>query len=274
MTTARIGDHFGYFPKLQIHDRTMVQRERSAPYFLHLCGLWIARESSSNECLFLQSFGVFTLNGAGAKIVGDFGHRFFASLSLRLGLSLRLLRRRFSVLLCFLGVCVLFLLRLGRGLDGWRDRLLCARNKNPRQGGLLIRRFVLLVIVLDVGVANLAGIFLQRPAQFLRENLHAREVYLRLERRAFVEAAFFRRSRHPQHARISGCELPANGRRHFRLQRFGELFKLLTGDHCLTGAALRGGIGAEIIQSDHRIIGTNFNFGCLIGGGGNALFRL
>src|SRR5208283_5608187 len=154
VTAVGIGNQFGHFAGLQVHDRLMVRRQRGAAEFLHLCGRRSSRESSGGVCLFFQLVGVFPLNGARAEIGGDFLHRFFSSLLLRLGWSWIGRRRAFPT---GLGI--------GLGLCGRRYDLLGAGNVNPRQGGLLVGGFVLLVIVFEIGVANLSGIILQRAAE-------------------------------------------------------------------------------------------------------------
>ena len=111
--------------------------------------------------LFLQCVGVFTLSGAGAQTGGEFRHRFFRSLFLRLG-------RGLICTSCRTGFRTGFRTGLSTSLGpyDWIYDLLCARNKNPRKGSLLVGGFVLLVVVIDVAIGNITGIFLQRTAQF------------------------------------------------------------------------------------------------------------
>src|SRR5208337_1013101 len=136
-TAVGIGDHFGHFAGLQIHDRMMVRRERGAAYLLHLCVRGISRQSGSGVGLFLQLVGVFTLNGAGAEIGGNFLHSFFAGFLLRRGIGFLLLHRCFIDFLFRLVIGFLVLLiRLGFNCRRWR--LLCAGDKNPRKRGLLV----------------------------------------------------------------------------------------------------------------------------------------
>src|ERR1019366_6886039 len=256
-----IGDHFGHFAGLQIHDRLLVRRQRGAAHLLHLSIRGVSRESSVGVGLLLQLVRVFTLSCAGSDVGSDFLHCCFSSFLLRLDRRLR--RRGFRTGL----------------LPGLRSRngrfdLFCAGNKNPRKSRLLVGGFLRIVIVLDIAVCNFTGIFLQHAAQFLGKNLHARKANLFFERGPFVEAPFLRHGGHLEHARIGGCELATNSGRHSRLQRFGELLKLRAADQGFAGVTLLRGIGAETLQGDHRIIGTNFYFGGLIGRGGGALFRL
>src|ERR1035437_48517 len=243
----------------------MVRRQRGAAQFLHLCVRRTSRESSGGIGLFFQFVGVFTLGGAVTEIGGDFFHRLCSSFLFLLGWRLLCIGGR-SAFPTSLGI--------GLGLCGWRCDLLGAGNVNPRQGGLLVGSFVLLVIVFDIGVRNLIGILLQRAAELLGKNLHARKVHLFFERGPFVEAAFFRCAGHLQDLRIPGCELTTKGRRHSRLQRFDQLFKLRAGDRGFAGVALLGSVGAETLQRNHRIVGSNVCFGGLIGRGRGALLRL
>src|ERR1019366_2278676 len=186
---------FRHFARLQVHNHLMVRRQLGAAHFLPLCVRSSSRESSGGVGLFFQLLGVFTLSGALTEIGGEFLHRFFASLFLRLVISVLFLHRFFTSFLLLLGrrlrragfrmMCpelpprgfslgwrmrhAGFRRRPRTGLGDWDRRcdLLCARNVNPRQGSLLVGGFVLLVIVFDIAVGNLIGIFLQRAAELL-----------------------------------------------------------------------------------------------------------
>src|ERR1700730_231636 len=138
MTAVGIRDHFRYFARFQIHDRLMVCRQRGAAYFFHLRAGGTSRKSRGEIGLFLQLVGVLTLSGAGAKAAGEFRHRFFRSLFLRLGRRLictgfrAVLRTWFSSGLSS-----------SRGPYNWIYDLLCAWNKNPRKGALFVGGSVL-----------------------------------------------------------------------------------------------------------------------------------
>src|SRR3981081_2120774 len=149
----------------------MVCRQRGAAYFFHLRARGIPRKSRGNIRLFLQLVGVFALGGAGTKSGREFRHRFFRSLLLRLGRWL--IRTGFRA---GLRTWLSSGLSSSRGPYNGIYDLLCAWNKNPRKGALLVGGFVLLVVIVDVAVANLTGLFLQRAAQFLGKNLHARKI--------------------------------------------------------------------------------------------------
>src|SRR6266446_10301661 len=139
----------------------MIRRQRGAAHFFHLRARGIPRESRGDIGLLLQLVGIFTFSGAGAQTGGECRHCFFRSLFLRFG-------RGLICTSCRTGFRTGLSTSLSTSLGpyDWIYDLLCARNKNPRKSSLLVGGFVLLVVVIDVAIGNITGIFLQRTAQF------------------------------------------------------------------------------------------------------------